>query len=464
MAAFPRAAALVVVLGLALAACTDRADAHRPESSPVAGIGPPAGTVTRTPGEPATIASLRGDRRGTTWSGTQRIAFTNVGAAALPRIWLRLWSNGPDGCRPLAIRIQVRAGGTLGAARRACTAYPVDLAQPLAAGERAAVELSVRIRVPERNDRFGAHGGVSLLGGALPVLAVKDDAGWHLDPYVDLGEAFYSITGTYRVTLNVPDALDTAATGQIVRRVANGRREARTYLAQDVRDFAFAAAAFVHLRSQANGTDVHVWFRPSLVSRQKAERVLRNAVTSLEVFDEAFGAYPYPEVDLVVSAFDTFGGMEYPQIVFTNPDRFTVAHELAHQWWWGIVGDDEFAEPWLDESLATWSMYLPYSAWRDCDSFRWPSAGARLDNGMDYWRDHMNEYLTIYMGGGCMLAQLASRFGLARFQDLLGAYAASRWLDVARTHDFTAVIEEAAAEVPGFDVAAFWEHWRLDPA
>ncbi len=321
----------------------------------------------------------------------------------------------------------------------------------------------MRIRVPERNDRFGSHGGVSLLGGALPVLAVKDDAGWHLDPYVDLGEAFYSVTGSYRVTLNVPDALETAATGRVVRRVDRGHREARIYRADDVRDFAFAAAAFEHLRAQANGTDVHVWFRPSLVSRPRAEGVLRNAVTSLEVFDEAFGAYPYPEVDLVVSAFETFGGMEYPQIVFTNPDRYTVAHELAHQWWWGIVGDDEFAEPWLDESLATWSMYLPYAAWRDCDRFSWPSPGARLDNGMDYWRDHMNQYLTIYTGGGCMLAQLASRFGLARFQQLLGAYAASRWLDVARTHDFTDVIEEAAADVPGFDVAAFWEHWRLEP-
>ena len=52
--------------------------------------------------------------------------------------------------------------------------------------------------------------------------------------------------------------------------------------------------------------------------------------------------------------------MEYPTIIFTNPSRFTISHELSHQWWYGIVGDDQFHEPWLDESFATWSEFLPY--------------------------------------------------------------------------------------------------------
>ena len=69
MAVFPRAAALVVALGLALGGCTDPADANPPEASPVAGLDPAARTIVRTPGEPATTASLRGDRSGTTWSG-----------------------------------------------------------------------------------------------------------------------------------------------------------------------------------------------------------------------------------------------------------------------------------------------------------------------------------------------------------------------------------------------------------
>ena len=76
--------------------------------------------------------------------------------------------------------------------------------------------MRVTIDLPKRNDRFGYHGGLALVGTALPTLAVHDDLGWHLDPYVDLGESFYSIVGAYEVTLNVPKGLRTPATGVAV--------------------------------------------------------------------------------------------------------------------------------------------------------------------------------------------------------------------------------------------------------
>ena len=234
----------------------------------------------------------------------------------------------------------------------------------------------LRIEVPERNDRFGTHRGITLLGGALPVLAVLDEGGWHLDSYVDLGESFYSLVATYRVALDVPGSLATATTGVLDATSHHGDRERRVYRASDVRDFAIAAGALRRVVGHAGGTRIVVWYHPDVTSAATAERVLGDARASMRTFSAGFGAYPYPEVDVVASAFTTFGGMEYPQIVFSNPDRYTVAHELAHQWWWGIVGNDEFAEPWLDESLATWSMYLPYAPWRNCGTFDWPSPSA----------------------------------------------------------------------------------------
>jgi aminopeptidase N len=33
-------------------------------------------------------------------------------------------------------------------------------------------------------------------------------------------------------------------------------------------------------------------------------------------------------------------------------------HETAHQWWFGLVANDQAMEPWLDEALATYSEYL----------------------------------------------------------------------------------------------------------
>jgi hypothetical protein len=157
--------------------------------------------------------------------------------------------------------------------------------------------------------------------------------------------------------------------------------------------------------------------------------------------------------------------MEYPTIVFTNPDRLTVAHEVAHQWWYGIVGDDEYGEPWLDESFASWSQYLPFGGWKKCQQgVAFPSGTARITNDMGYWRQHPNEYWVIYAGGGCLLADLAQRFGLERFVEILGAYAHDHWLGVTRTGDFTAAIEAAAVRdgLPDFDPGAYWAAWRVD--
>ena len=168
-------------------------------------------------------------------------------------------------------------------------------------------------------------------------------------------------------------------------------------------------------------------------------------------------------MDVVLAGFAAFGGMEYPTVIFTNPVRLTVSHELAHQWWYGIVGDDEYAEPWLDESFATWSQYLPFGPWRSCRKYHFPGAGARITNDMGYWEAHPGEYGTIYGGGGCLLANLAHRFGQRSFITILRSYAAHHWLGVARTAEFKARIERAAAaQLPGLDMAAYWATWRVD--
>jgi aminopeptidase N len=212
----------------------------------------------------------------------------------------------------------------------------------------------------------------------------------------------------------------------------------------------------------AGATKVVVSYRAGAVTKTQAHNMLAAARRSLDTFSAAFGAYPYPELDVVLGAFPDFGGMEYPTIVFSEVDRYTVAHEIAHQWWYGLVGNDQYAAPWLDESLATWSEELPWGAWVGCAAYAFPGA-ARLTSDMGYWGDHPNQYDTVYDGGGCMLADLARRFGSARFQQILRGYAAGRWLGVARTADFTAAVEEAAQQYGvALDPGAYWATWRVD--
>ena len=122
-----------------------------------------------------------------------------------------------------------------------CTALPVVLDSPVPQEAEATISMRVAIDLPQKNDRFGYHGGLALLGTALPTLAIHDDLGWHLDPFVDLGESFYSIVGDYQVTLNVPSALRTPTTGVAVASQTAGPRRITTYVAHDVRDFEWAA-------------------------------------------------------------------------------------------------------------------------------------------------------------------------------------------------------------------------------
>src|SRR5918997_170547 len=95
------------------------------------------------------------DRGAGVLSGTERIEFVNRGPRALGSVWLRLWANGPDDCRPRRIRVEVEEPATAGVERVSCTALRVRLAQPMPPGGSG--EISLRFEVQGRRvaDRFG---------------------------------------------------------------------------------------------------------------------------------------------------------------------------------------------------------------------------------------------------------------------------------------------------------------------
>ena len=84
----------------------------------------------------------------------------------------------------------------------------------------------------------------------------------------------------------------------------------------------------------------------------------------VEFFSETFGKYPYKSLSIVKTPF-IYGGMEYPSIVFIsnsiddeNEYMKVIVHEIAHQWWYGVVGNNETKDAWLDESLSEYSTAL----------------------------------------------------------------------------------------------------------
>lgn len=109
------------------------------------------------------------------------------------------------------------------------------------------------------------------------------------------------------------------------------------------------------------------------------------------------------------------GGMEYPGLVLvgTTEEGGAVVHEVAHQWWYGIVGNDEYTSPWLDESFAQYANARFYG-WetRDCWSdVYWPDDSTVLTDSMGYWSQHRGDYHLLYTAGPCALADLERTLG-----------------------------------------------------
>ena len=167
----------------------------------------------------------------------------------------------------------------------------------------------------------------------------------------------------YEVTLTVPSNLILASTGEILSQNSNEEKTTYEIKAQAVRDFAFVLSnKFEVLTEQVGHTTVSYFY----YNDETPEEFLKASVDSLNTFNSLFGTYPYSTLNVVKANF-VHGGMEYPNLVLISDDVSekadyinVIVHEIAHQWWYGLVGNNEYAYGWLDEGLTEYSTNLFY--------------------------------------------------------------------------------------------------------
>ena len=439
--------ALALGLAAATALGTCSATATRPAQDPGEGHDAP-GAAPRWPDRARYTLDLAYDRRRFALSGTEQIAFVNVGPSPLQSVWLRAWANAFGGCRAERARVTITSGGTLASRRRQCTALEVRLDRPLAPGAEATVALRIRVTAPPRPDRFGRFRGAAYFGNALPLLAVADRRGFALPPYTFAGESFYSLTSAWLVRLRVPAGLRVASTGKRAGAAAGGG--AVTLVAPRARDFMLVIGRFAVRTARAGDVRLRRFSIPGTPVAQ-ARRTLQIAALSMRRYAAWYGPYGRRELDLVEGPGEVARGgvaMEYPELVLTPPTAAAVAHELAHQWFYGIVGDDQWSEPWLDESFAEFSAArLPSrrvpNRLRHC---RLPDArNVPLDSSMArLTRGGGGRYvLTVYIGGACLLRALQRALGPPRFDAFMRRLVAGHRDGVLTTPEFVAAIRAA---------------------
>jgi aminopeptidase N len=428
-----RRAALAAVTALVLAGCRGGGDAPpRDQGAPAARAAAPA---ERWPQPLRYALELAYDARRFALTGSERIELRNSGPKPLTSVWLRTWGNAFGGCAQRFVRVTVTGGGRAGAERVGCTALEVRLAEPLARGARTTLDLAIEVTAPERPDRFGRYAGAAYFGNALPLLAVADADGWALPPYTFRGESFFSLAARWDVRLRLPPGVRAALTGT----AASGRTTAVA------RDFAIVAGPMRMTEARAGDVRLRHWRLRE--SARDAARALRLARRALRTYAQWFGPYGRPELDIVEGPREVSRGaglgMEYPELVLTPASPYVLEHEVAHQWWYGIVGNDEYTQPWLDESFATYAGLRLAGVAGSC---RPPRGRPRLTASMKVFeRAPRGDYSrVVYRGGACALRVLERGVGRARFDRLLQSIVRDHRDGIVTTQEFRAAVRAAA--------------------
>ena len=364
--------------------------------------------ATPDPDRPSYRLDLEVDLAGSTVTGRQVVRFTPD--VVTDRLVFRLWPNGPRpsraGARLDVDAVYLGSSVPVRTERPDATTLVVPLEDPLGAGETIEATVPFRLTLPGPvNDRISRRGDTVRLGTFHPLLAWEPGVGWATEPPTALfAESTTSPVADWSVSVTAPDGLTVLASGT--------QRDGR-WTASALREFALSVGRFRLAQGIANAPQpVPVTVAVEGGMGDDPAVYLRTAIRSLEDFGTRFGAYPYDGFTLALTP-DLSGGIEYPTFVHQGPDTNarTTPHEVGHQWFYALVGNDQGRDPWLDEGLATYAeaRYLNNLASFTGRSIPLDARG-RAGEPMAYWdAGHSASYYRgVYVQGAQAIAALGS--------------------------------------------------------
>jgi hypothetical protein len=291
----------------------------------------------------------------------------------------------------------------------------VELAEPLASGKAATLDIAWHFRVPEHGaDRMGRDGSLYEIAQWYPRVAVFDDVrGWNTDPYEGQGE-FYLEYGDFSYTVTVPAGYIVAGTGVLdnprsvltqteITRLAqaaksatpvhivtqeelqNGSARPRTsgmltwkFTAKNVRDVAWAASPeYMWDASSWKGIMAYGYYRPSAIDPWSD--AADQARMSIMEYSERWYQYPWPQITVIEGP---VSGMEYPMVAMEakSNDKYdlynVITHEIGHDWFPMLVGSNERIHFWQDEGFNTFINTFS-------EARRYPEKGDQMQRAAD---------------------------------------------------------------------------------
>ena len=257
------------------------------------------------------------------------------------------------------------------------TVLEVKLAEPIAPGQTVTFDMVWEGQVPvqiRRSGRDNAEGVRYSMAQWFPKMAEYDYQGWHADEYI--GREFYGVWGDYELKLSIDKDYVVGGTGylqnpleighgyenegDVVQKKTTNGKLTWHFIAPNVHDFMWAADPdFQHNKlTMENGTVLH-FFHQKGQNDANWEKLMPLTERAFEYANENFGQYPYKQFSVIQGG---DGGMEYPMSTLITGARRNLQsllgvtiHEFMHDWYHGVLGNNEALTPWMDEGFTSYA-------------------------------------------------------------------------------------------------------------
>lgn len=372
----------------------------------------------------------------------------------------------------------------------------VILATPLVPGASVDIATPFVVQLPKTVSRLGHEGQSYQITQWYPKPAVYDREGWHTMPYLDQGE-FYSEFGSFDVSITLPSNYVVASTGvlqtesekqflqkrieETAQKVfgeeeykkvkkhefppSDSLRKTLRFTAEQVHDFAWFADKRFHVRSQkatlpsGKQIDCYAYFT-DFEAHLWAEGA-RYTAQAVEFYSQTVGEYPYPHASAVQGALGAGGGMEYPMVTVIGGAGssygldIVIAHEVGHNWFYGILATNERDYPWLDEGFNSYvearytEKYYKSPALRTgylAYLYQAHRGAEQPINTHSNLSTNINYYLGAYAKPTQILYQLHNYLGTERMDKALQGYFELWKFKHPQPDDVERVFEEVAGE------------------
>jgi hypothetical protein len=416
-------------------------------------------------------------------SGQMTLQFTNNTPDTLSELLFRLFPNATAiyGGGSLNVTGVTEEGASLKTTlSHDRTVLHVLLQHPLEPKQDISVDLAFNAQVPEHTTQgygiFNRALGVTSLAGWYPLLAPYDN-GWQAPSVWWVGDAMWAETSLYEVMLTLPAGYQVVSTGVSVGQQAGNGQVTWHMVSGPAREFALAISdRFQVLETQMDGVTLHYYALPAQRSTNSPKDGLGIMAQAFHTYVNRFGPYPFPELDMVenrvtVDGYEFSSMVEIDYIARTQSRlddyQYFVAHEVAHQWWYGLVGDSSVYEPWLDEGFATYSavIYLGdtegaqaasrlLAAWKNAEGPHGPNDPPLNSSTLDFssWAAY---HKIVYTHAAFFLDQLRQELGDDKFFELLKRYQVTYRYQLVTTTDFL----NMAQQVAGHDLSPLFSTW-----